>query len=369
MRTLLAALIVVRVGAASAQAPAAAPAAPSSEAPVTLAWLSTRTLPYAPPERQQVRFVIDPLLRFDGRRWADIGRSLMDFNRPDGAVRDEKGRRLIAAPDRPLLEAANLANVPPTEWASWHRLGSGGGPALSAKGSWPSLEQCQPQLLLVPDLGLVPRRMKSTLLASRPLPASYFERQPMADDDPWRKFATLAWRRDEKVAVSKAIEWWHGKPGEPRNPEWGAVASAAMQPKTLAGAVKPPLLWWRSLCANIPNATGAKSADRICQIVARRRYDEKTTTVHDAEPLQYEALVIGNVDGPTKILRTAINPLSLAERGGEPDPPTAPLLLLQFSGDGYLVEDQPLLEGNSTCIQPLRTLANRKAAVCFSTGC
>jgi hypothetical protein len=348
---------------------AAQTSASNVEAPVTLGFATGRTFKSALTE-QKNRDIVEPFLRFDGARWHDVGTRLWWPDRPDGAVRDELRRRVQSPPDLPLSVATDLARVPESEWQTWHRIGQPDGQPtrrIKITGSWVSLEQCTPQALLVPEPLARARRAPSALIATRPLNGTNFTRVPMAFDDPWRQFAVTHWRDKEANAVTIILKDWQA--AREQRPDSRPVPTVNKQPNTLVDAIAPPLQWWRSVCANLPTAAGLKPDARMCQVVARRRYDQRTDGEYDAEPIEYEALLLGDQRGPTQALRSHIATRSLAERGSSADHPNQPRSILKVAGEDHLLESWPLLEGSSECIQPLRNIADHSTAVCFFSGC
>ena len=137
-------------------------------------------------------------------------------------------------------------------------------------------------------------------------------------------------------------------------------------PKNVAALEKFPLRWWRTYCSE-----SAEDGARVCQLVARRRFDGKTSDIHDIEPVEYVAWIQNRKSEAPRVYRATAAILPIWETfAGTPPGPDKPIALVSAGGKRWVWFGEELLEGNAQCVHAVGT--ERRAGnrdVCMSWGC
>ena len=311
------------------------------------------------------RRAILPALHFDGQRWSEFSRTLglSEAERLDAIDPASKGQPgpplYMVKQDASLNFIATGAKLRPETWAQWWTIDAR--QAIEVQGAWQMWPSCQPQWVLTPKLGGTSARRLNDVsrdhyVTSADIATPLFKRIAMKSDDPMRiaaikRFPALG---ASELALTKDRVM-------PQN--------VSRVPQTASALERVPLRWWRTYCAD-----DTTLGDRICQLVARRRFDGKTDARYDIEPMQYEAWIIQRNNNPPSVYQASANwqPISDTWDGTPPDPDT-PIAILPAGGKRWVWLAGQMLEGNSQCVQPIEPNSSlkgvRSGGVCASWGC
>ena len=311
------------------------------------------------------RRAILPALHFDGQQWREFSSTLglSDAERLDAIDPASKGQPgsplYMVKQDASLNFIAARAKLRPEMWARWQTIDAR--QAMEVQGAWQMWPSCQPQWVLTPKLsGTSDRQLNDVsrrrYVTSADIATPLFKRVSIKSEDPMRiaaikKFAALG--ASELASAKDAVM--------PQN--------MSRVPQTASALERVPLRWWRAYCAD-----DLVQGDRICQLVARRRFDGKTDPRHDVEPLQYEAWIIQRNNNPPNVYKASANwrPISDTWHGTPPDPET-PIAIVPAGGKRWVWLAGQMLEGNSQCVQPIEPSSTfkgkRAGGVCAYWGC
>jgi hypothetical protein len=311
------------------------------------------------PSQQQSdwRIQVTPELHFDGKKWRPVGAILkLRAQDPAPEIEGDKSKlpwryKAMADVSRESLE--QRGGVSTGQWHHWYGLFDNTR-SVAATSGWQMHSMCEPTYVLGLDAKsnwqFKPR--VSNLVSTSRAPVKPFVRTSLGADDRLRKIAMDEWRKHDPKLVQSAAEST-------------ILTSKDRIPSTVAKLRGVPLRWWRTLCAS-------DGKERLCQLVARRRFDGAVGEKYSVEPVQYEIVFKENANGAAQVLRSRALWLPISDTwDGEPPFPDEPVALISAGGERWAYIAGQLLEGNSVCVHPLDRAEGKwtKDAVCVTWGC
>jgi hypothetical protein len=330
----------------------AQPPAPALESALTLGVWSS----YPTDRGDEHRSAVFPELRFDGTLWWPIrDRLALPFEDRAASIEAVPGQPGRTQPKRnadlSLAEIARKAMVQPDEWRQW--IAVDGLSNTTATRAWPAWAACRSQWALATNQTRTERNLEKRV-TSRAVTTQPFVRTPMLPTDPIRAFAVKIFLPLDAQVVEQLRER-------------ALPASQPKLPVNVSALRAFPMRWWRSFCSQ--NSDGG----RICQLVARRRFDGRTDERYSVEPVQYHAWIAEATDGSHQVIEAYAATLPIGESWSDiPPEPHQPHAVLRLSSGPVICYSAQLSEGQATCVSdgnPKPLTRKRTRDVCASWGC